>query len=93
MIVTRVDELHAVTLAICDGSRLRVGNNGDALRLLESRQALEVPVAFQVEHFHSVVPERCDIQSLRSRVDRQVIDASLDTREIDRAHEYERHLA
>ena len=43
--------------------------------------------AFQIEHFHGVVAEGSNVQSLRGCVDRKMIDSSLDARKIDRSRE------
>jgi hypothetical protein len=92
VIVARVDELDAFTLAVRHGDELCVGDDRNALRLPEPGQAFDVAVVLQIEDFDGVVPERRDVQSLRGRVDGQVIDSSFDAREIDRADKRQRCL-
>src|SRR6266545_1515493 len=92
MVIARVDELYAFTLAVRDSDELCVRNDHNALRLAKSRHTLDVIAALQVEHFDRVVAESRNVQPLRSQVDSKVIDAPLDAREIDRADQSQRCL-
>ena len=75
----------AVALAVGDGDELRIRKDHNALRLAKSRHALDVLTALQIEHFHRVVPECRDVQSLPGSVDRKMIDAAFDATKINRA--------
>src|SRR5438309_4377923 len=92
LVVGSVDELDPLPLAVCDCDELRVGNDGNALRLPKPGQTLGVTAALEVEHFDRVVSECRDVQSLRDGINAEMIDAALDARKIDRADEGERCL-
>src|SRR2546425_78124 len=92
-VVAGVDELHTFTLAVRDGDELRVGKDRDALRLTIARQAFDVSASLDVDHFDGIVPKRRDVQSLRSGVNRQVVEAPLDAGEVNRPDECQGRLA
>ena len=56
-------------------------------------RALDVRIALHVEYFDGVVPQRRDIEALRSEIDGKMVDAPLDARKFNRAHETERRLS
>src|SRR5438067_4342821 len=92
MEIGRVEELDTFTLAVGDGDKLAVRNDGNPLRLPEPRQALDVRIGLHVEHFDGVVPQRRDVEPLRGEIDGEMIDAPFDARKVNRADERERRL-
>jgi hypothetical protein len=92
MVVSCIDKLDTQALPVGDGDERRVRKDRNALRLAKARQALHVSGRLDVEHFDRSVPERCDVQSLRGRVDRKVVDAPLDARKVNRGNERQRRL-
>ena len=64
-----------------------------SLRLAEAGNAFLVPVAGHIQHFHCVVTERSDEQSMTFDVHREVIDTAFDARHGDRGNELERRFA
>ena len=92
MKVTRVERLHTVALTVGDSDKFRVGYDGDPLRLAKADQAFEVSAALEIENLRGIVAECCDEQSLRARIERQMIDAAFDSRKIDPADQVERSL-
>src|SRR5438105_3205054 len=87
-----VEELDTFTLAVGDGDKLAVRNDGNPLRLAEPRQALDVRIALHVEHLDGVVPQRRDVEPLRGEIDGEMIDAPFDARKVNRADEREWRL-
>ena len=78
-----IDQLHALAVAVCDGDDFRIGNNGDALRLPKSRQALDVTPVPDIEHLHCVVAKGSDEQPLGRCIDGQVVNATFEFRKLD----------
>src|SRR6516164_327206 len=83
-VIVRADEPHAVALTVGNSNALRIGHDGNALRLPKPWQASYPPSALDVDHFDGVVAERGDVQPLCGKIERKVIDASFDARKIDR---------
>src|SRR5436305_13726801 len=92
MIVARIEELYAFALAVRDGNELCVRHGSNALRLAESRHALYMTAALQIEHFDRVVPQCRDIQTLSGDVDGEMVAAAFDGRKSNRADQVERCL-
>src|SRR5437016_2473136 len=63
VIVVGVHHLDPLALTVRDGDRLAIWNNRDTLRLMKSRQALDVTAILHVDDLHGVVAKRGDEQS------------------------------
>src|SRR6267142_2295284 len=87
-----VKRLQPFALPVRDRDKLRVRHDGDPLRLAKTRQALDVSAGLEIEDFDRIVAECRDEQSLRARIECQMIDAALDARKVDGADQVKRCL-
>src|SRR5262245_33118353 len=90
--IVGTEQLKAVALPIRYRDPLGVGGDRDPLWLAETRQTPEMRSGLEVEHLDRVVAECCDEQTLRRCVKGEVIDAALDTRQLDGTHLPQRSL-
>jgi len=83
-------EIDAAAATAGDEQRLRFGQPGDTLRLLQRLEAHGAPPGAKIDHFHAVVAERRDEQALAIGIDVEMIDAPADIGQRDRLYERER---
>src|SRR5262245_52534832 len=91
--IVGIQQLNALALAVRHRDEPCVGRNRDALRFVKAGQTLEMSIPFDVEHFDGVVAKRGDKEPPRRCVERQVIDAALDARQLNGAELIQRLLA
>jgi hypothetical protein len=71
--IVGAEDLHTIPLAIRQGHRFRVRDDGDALWFAKPRQGPEVRAGTDVQHFDRVVAKRGSIESLTRRIEGEAI--------------------
>ncbi len=83
-------EIDATAAAVGDEQRLRFGQPGDTLRLLQRLEAHAAPPGAKIDHLDAVVSERGDEQTLAIEIDVEMIDAAADIGQRDGLYKRER---